>query len=93
MRIREQLALFLVLAPTILWVVVFVSALVRGPVTLCPRCGSQRFRHSLKRMVDAAFPSFVPAYRCENCKKRFRAITSFDYTRGVESSHKPAPAP
>jgi len=43
-------------------------------ISFCPYCGSKTKKISIKRKPAkwANKPSSIPAYKCENCKVKFR---------------------
>jgi hypothetical protein len=97
MTAHEMMAWVVVLAlaiPIGVWIFVFASALLCGRACWCPKCGSSRIRRARKRLSDFIFPEFVSPFRCENCKKRYRSLVSFNYRRrGAPAQRFVPPAP
>jgi hypothetical protein len=89
MRALYLLALALAL-PVIIQVirmsVVMILALVRGPVSSCPKCLSKRTRRSMSRLSDKLFPALMVPRRCESCKYRFYSRPSAGHTRRAKAS-------
>ncbi len=77
MRIRYMLLLGIASVALILWLSVFLAALLRGRhVTKCPKCLSDRIRPSWPRMRDKLLrTSSIRPYRCEACWRRFYALS------------------
>jgi len=85
MRLRYKAVIFVALLWMLTLLVVCISvtfvAVVRGRVSKCPRCGSERIRPALPRAIERFLPQFVLAQRCESCANRFYSGFSVDYTK------------
>jgi hypothetical protein len=82
MRIRYMLLLGIASVALVLWLSVFIAALLRGPrMSRCPNCRSDRIRPSWPRMRDKLLrASRIKPYRCEACQKRFYVPANHIYT-------------
>src|SRR5271168_48501 len=74
-----------VIVQLVRWVGITIVALIRGPISVCPRCMSKRTRWSRPRLADKIFPAFVLPRRCENCQRRFFSLQSVRYNRRSKS--------
>ncbi len=89
MRVRYLVALALALPLIIqlVWMlVVMMMALVRGPLSSCPRCMSKRTRRSVPRLSDKLYLAFLLPRRCESCKYRFYSLPSAGPTHRAGTS-------
>ncbi len=90
MRIRYIFALVLVGGPALIllscWVSALASGIMRGPVTKCPLCRSERTRWSKLRVLDLLLPSFVMPRRCDACEYRFYTAHSVNYVQRAKST-------
>lgn len=96
MRLRYLLAIALAI-PAILPIVwmsaIMIMALVRGPVSSCPKCMQKRIRRSKPRVSDRFFLAWVLPRRCESCKCRFYSPrSSAEHARRDKISHTLAPS-
>jgi hypothetical protein len=76
LRLRYIIALAAAMPVVLVWVCVFLTALVRGSrIQDCPSCRSVQVRPSWPTKVDKllGFTGIMP-YRCETCQKRFYAL-------------------
>jgi hypothetical protein len=81
-----------VIVPMVWMFVVMITALVRGPVSHCPKCLSKRTRRSMSRLSDKVFLAFVLPRRCESCKHRFYSRPSAAHIRRARTSRALVPA-
>jgi hypothetical protein len=90
MRIRYILALVLVGLPALIllmrWLIAITTGIMRGPVTKCPLCRSERTRWSKLRVLDLLLPSFVMPRRCDACELRFYTAHSVNYIERAKSA-------
>jgi hypothetical protein len=71
----------LTIIAAVFWSSVIILCLIRGECAKCPRCRSNRIRPSWpRRALEKCLPRFISTSRCDNCKKRFFACQSTDYT-------------
>jgi hypothetical protein len=95
MRVRYLLALALAFPVVTLMgrmLVVMIMAVLRGPVSSCPKCLSKRTRRSMPRRSDKIFAALMAPRRCESCRYRFYSRPSAGYNRRAKTSRPLIPA-